>query len=139
MPAVGLPRASQHSTSGIEGPYDLNDIRHTAGHGLAGTVPQTDTRLSFVEVVAPPLWRCPLEGDGYTVLGGTAMSLTGFTEALATAGPWAIIAVLLLVLIIVVGRIIALMVALKGTSEAARPDIIRALAEFFRDVFGSRR
>ncbi|CAM5508960.1 hypothetical protein [Streptomyces coeruleorubidus] len=67
------------------------------------------------------------------------MSLTGVTEALATAGPWAIGALLLLVLIVVAGRIVALIVALKGTSETARPDIIRALAEFFRDIFGRRR
>jgi hypothetical protein len=50
----------------------------------------------------------------------------------ADVGPWALVALFLLAVVVVAGGVIGLCVALRGTSEGSRPDIIRALGDFFR-------
>lgn len=56
-----------------------------------------------------------------------------FAEAL----PWALLALVLCVVIIVAGGLVGLRIALRGTSEDARPRIIRALGVYFRDLVGA--
>ncbi|MDX2575949.1 hypothetical protein PV332_10705 [Streptomyces scabiei] len=53
--------------------------------------------------------------------------------------PWAFAALLLLaiVTVVVIGGVIGLRIAVRGTSEDARPRIIRALAYFFRALLES--
>ncbi|AKZ59216.1 exported protein of unknown function [Streptomyces ambofaciens ATCC 23877] len=53
-----------------------------------------------------------------------------FAEAL----PWVLLALVLCVLVVVAGGIIGLRIALRGTSEDARPHIIRALGDYFRSL-----
>jgi hypothetical protein len=51
-----------------------------------------------------------------------------FAEAL----PWALLALVLCVVAVVAGGLVGLRIALRGTSEDARPRIIRALGDYFR-------
>ncbi|WP_425837469.1 hypothetical protein [Streptomyces fractus] len=59
-------------------------------------------------------------------------------QELASAGPWAIVAVISLVIIVICGGILMLRVGLRDTSEASRPDTIRALADYFRALWGRK-
>lgn len=51
-----------------------------------------------------------------------------FAEAL----PWALSALVLCVIVVVVGGLVGLRIALRDTSEDSRPRIIRALGDYFR-------
>lgn len=53
--------------------------------------------------------------------------------------PWAFaaLALFLLVLVVITAGIIGLRIVVRDTTEAARPDVIRALAEFFRALLDS--
>ncbi|MEU0860665.1 hypothetical protein ABZ352_35665 [Streptomyces griseofuscus] len=56
-----------------------------------------------------------------------------------TVSPWAFVALILLGLVIIVaGAVVCLRLVTHDTTEAARPDIIRALADFFRSLWGRK-
>jgi hypothetical protein len=57
----------------------------------------------------------------------------------ASVVPWAVapLYLLALVVVVIVGGIITLRIGVRGTSEAARPDIIRALTYFYRGLLES--
>lgn len=67
------------------------------------------------------------------------MPVSGVARDLTVVAPWAaVVLVLLALLVVVAGGIVGLHLALRGTSEEARPGIIRALGQFFRDLFGRK-
>ncbi|MEV5319108.1 hypothetical protein AB0K92_15880 [Streptomyces sp. NPDC052687] len=47
----------------------------------------------------------------------------------------AVFVLLLIVFVVVAGAVVALRITVRGTSEVARPDIIRAVGAMFRDLF----
>jgi hypothetical protein len=49
----------------------------------------------------------------------------------------AVLAVFLIILVVVFGAVVALRITVRGTSEAARPAIIRATGGMLRDVLDS--
>ncbi|MET9126959.1 hypothetical protein [Streptomyces sp. NPDC004528] len=68
------------------------------------------------------------------------MPFSGVVQDVAAAGPWAVVVLVLLGLVIVfTGAAVLLRIALSGTSEAARPGIISALGELVRALFWRRK
>ncbi|KUN16469.1 hypothetical protein AQJ23_45165 [Streptomyces antibioticus] len=53
-----------------------------------------------------------------------------------TVPPWllAALALLALVFVVMAGAVIALAIGLRGTSGPAKPEVIRALGDFFRSI-----
>jgi hypothetical protein len=54
------------------------------------------------------------------------------------AGPWALAAFIVIVALVLSGVVVCLRVALRDTSEASRPEIIRALADLFKSMWGRK-
>ncbi|HLL34160.1 MAG TPA: hypothetical protein VK545_09765 [Streptomyces sp.] len=68
------------------------------------------------------------------------MSVTGVAQEIAAVAPWALVVLVVLVVVIrIAGGVLGLRIALRGTSEDARPRIIRALADFFKSLFWPRK
>lgn len=66
------------------------------------------------------------------------MSFGRIAQAVATASPSALTALILLAIVVFVGAVVCLRIALRDTSESARPEIIRALADFFKSLWGRK-
>lgn len=66
------------------------------------------------------------------------MSFTGLARELTTLGPWAAVALVAIVLVLVAGAVLSLRVALRDTEANTRPDIIRAVGDLFRAMFGRK-
>lgn len=66
------------------------------------------------------------------------MSFTGLAQELAALGPWAVAALVAIVLVLVGGAVLSLRVAVRDTPADTRPDIIRAVGDLFRALFGRK-
>ncbi|MGW2950725.1 hypothetical protein [Streptomyces eurythermus] len=68
------------------------------------------------------------------------MSFGNVVQDIAATSPWALVALILFGLAIVfAGGAVCLRIALRDTSEDARPGIIRELGEFVRALLGGRK
>jgi hypothetical protein len=68
------------------------------------------------------------------------MSFSGAVQEVAAVAPWAVVVLVVLIVVVrIAGGVLGLRIALRGTSEDARPRIIRALADFFRSLFWPRK
>jgi hypothetical protein len=75
------------------------------------------------------------------------MSFGSVAQELAMTAPWVLVVLVVAVIFIVIaGGVVGLVVVLRGTSEDARPviiralgDLFRALGDFLRALFGGRK
>jgi hypothetical protein len=63
----------------------------------------------------------------------------GAVQEIAAFSPLVLVALLLFGLALLIVSVFALREALRGTSEEARPDIIRSLGDFFRALLWRRK